>query len=273
MNFDWDDLRHFLALAERQSLAAAAEAMRSSPVTVMRRVKSLEDALGATLFIRRRDGHRLTESGSVLLNIARDAQIMLNTAADAVAARNDREAGEVRIATTEIAANHILLPALPAFLAAHPEIAIRIDSGPGVADLLESEAAVALRFNRPLTGDFVIRRLGGLRFSCYATEAAREDCGIVWTGDFEGIAIDRAIRLIGYRRTVGLDSFAGHLAACRSGLGAAILPDFVAQRFAELRRLGDGPTLDAWLVVSAQHRKTRRVQLVASFVAEAFDTA
>ena len=58
--YDWEDLRHFLALGQTLNLGRAAALVGGSHVTVSRRVRSLEMALDATLFVRRCDGHRLT---------------------------------------------------------------------------------------------------------------------------------------------------------------------------------------------------------------------
>ena len=52
----WNDLRYFLAVAERGSPLSAGRAMRVSQTTVARRIAALEQALGLPLFDRRQAG-------------------------------------------------------------------------------------------------------------------------------------------------------------------------------------------------------------------------
>jgi DNA-binding transcriptional LysR family regulator len=63
---EWDDLKHFLAVARCGSLTEAARGLKSSPATVGRRVAALEDQLGIRLFDRKLTGYSLTESGEAI---------------------------------------------------------------------------------------------------------------------------------------------------------------------------------------------------------------
>jgi DNA-binding transcriptional LysR family regulator len=61
--FDWDDLKHLLALARHQSTIAAARALGVDQSTVHRRLTELERCLGAPLVHRHSLGYRLTALG------------------------------------------------------------------------------------------------------------------------------------------------------------------------------------------------------------------
>src|SRR5215207_8893919 len=61
--FDWNDLRHFLAVARTGSMNAAARSLGVDSSTVQRRVAALEKAIGRTLVERRPDGYALTAQG------------------------------------------------------------------------------------------------------------------------------------------------------------------------------------------------------------------
>lgn len=63
---DWDDFKHFLAVARAGSLTGAARTLKSSPPTVGRRVTALEKKLGTRLFARRQSGYALTEGGELI---------------------------------------------------------------------------------------------------------------------------------------------------------------------------------------------------------------
>src|SRR6185503_16668797 len=69
-SFDWNDLRHFLAVAGNDSTTAAARVLGVSQSTVHRRLAELERCLGQELFIRHSGGIRLSEFGQHLQPMA-----------------------------------------------------------------------------------------------------------------------------------------------------------------------------------------------------------
>ena len=68
---DFRHLRAFIAVAEESSVTKAAARLHISQPPLSRHIRQLEDELGITLFIRHRQGVRLTESGSALLEKAK----------------------------------------------------------------------------------------------------------------------------------------------------------------------------------------------------------
>jgi DNA-binding transcriptional LysR family regulator len=69
--FDWDDLRHFAALADAGSLSAAARRLRVEHATVARRVAALEATAGVKLVDRRSGRYVLTPDGQRVADHAR----------------------------------------------------------------------------------------------------------------------------------------------------------------------------------------------------------
>src|SRR5262245_9460417 len=69
----WNWLPAFRAVAEHESIHAAAAALCLSPSALSRTVRLLEDALGVRLFERLGNRLKLTSIGEQLLSIARDA--------------------------------------------------------------------------------------------------------------------------------------------------------------------------------------------------------
>src|SRR5262249_40270964 len=68
--FDWNDLRHFLAVARHGSTLAAARALSLSQSTVHRRLDELEKQIGRPIVVRQPTGYRLTDFGRDLLPMA-----------------------------------------------------------------------------------------------------------------------------------------------------------------------------------------------------------
>ena len=97
--FDWNDLRHFLAVARAGSTLAGAEALKVNQTTVARRIAALERSLGAKLFDRAQSGYRLTELGHELLPAAERLEIEAATVTRLVEQRSRRLAGTIRVTT------------------------------------------------------------------------------------------------------------------------------------------------------------------------------
>ncbi|HRO05024.1 MAG TPA: LysR family transcriptional regulator, partial [Terricaulis sp.] len=74
MQYDWDDLRLFLAATRAGTLAGAGARLGVDAATVGRRLARLETALRSTLFVRSPSGIQLTAAGSRLMAAALEAE-------------------------------------------------------------------------------------------------------------------------------------------------------------------------------------------------------
>ena len=108
--FDWQDLKHFVALARTGSLSAAARELGCDHATVGRRVAALEQALGLRLIVRLPRSTPLTQDGQAIAGLAAEIE-----AQSQAIARHARSAGAtpqagVRISAPPSIAAHILAP-------------------------------------------------------------------------------------------------------------------------------------------------------------------
>ena len=281
--YDWEDLRHFLALGKTLNLGRAAALTGGSQVTVSRRVRSLESALDATLFVRRRDGHQLTPAGRALMTLAADAAHVLDGVSAAVGGVDTRKQGRVRIATTEVGANWMLLPGLARFAARYPEIRLEIDASPQALDLTLDSETLALRFQRPAAGHYVVQRLGNVPYAVYGVPGLLASCDaaqvtecsgvpyIGWAGPFGEIALARWLRSVFAPKApcLSLTTLHGQIGAARAGIGLIGLPIFVGRQFDDLQQLerpNHAFSLEAWLVVPSQTHRAGRIRTVSDFV-------
>ena len=95
-NWQWDDVRFFLAVARAGGLSAAARMLGVGHVTVGRRVALLEKRLGVTLLNRTPDGFAMTSAGQAILQ---QCTAMESAALDierAAAGRDSLVTGSVR---------------------------------------------------------------------------------------------------------------------------------------------------------------------------------
>lgn len=137
-----DFLRGFEAVARRHSFTLAAEELFLTQSALSRQVKALEEALGAPLFERRHRALALTPAGSVF---HQEVVAALRSIA-AAAERFDARVDALRVTTTVSFASLWMIPRLPAFRAAHPEVEVYLSANDRTVDLERGEVDVAIRY-------------------------------------------------------------------------------------------------------------------------------
>ena len=100
-NFDWNDLRSFLAVARSGRLTVAAARLQLDHTTLSRRIGGLEHALKAKLFDRSPSGYTLTEQGRRLLPVAEEMERLALGASELVGGSATAVEGTVRIGSPE----------------------------------------------------------------------------------------------------------------------------------------------------------------------------
>lgn len=126
-------LRYVVAAAERGSFRRAAMALDIQQSAVSRRIRDLEDELGAALFIRHHGGVHLTHAGQQFLVRARRALHQVGRAAGDVGSCGRGEVGTIRIGIFTSLASGFLSDLLRAYVAANPIVRPDlIEGGPSV---------------------------------------------------------------------------------------------------------------------------------------------
>ena len=83
-DFNWNDLRAFLAVARTGRLTAASARVGADHTTVARRIAALEGGIGARLFDRSPAGYVLTAHGERLMPTAEKIESLALLAASEV---------------------------------------------------------------------------------------------------------------------------------------------------------------------------------------------
>lgn len=123
----------FEAVARCGSTVAAAAELGLTHGAVSRRVRSLEDHLGASLFGRGRGGRLVpTEAGEALARAARQAFGILADAAAEAGSNTQRRV--VRVSTTASFAALWLLPRLPRFRVRYPAFEVWLSETQGLVE-------------------------------------------------------------------------------------------------------------------------------------------
>lgn len=243
-----DDMSLFLSVAEHDGLSGAARATGVPLPTLSRRMARLEQQTGRRLFLRGREGYRLTAEGRAL---AREAQGLA-----AISDRLERwVTGEqakprIRITAGSWTTRHLAREIgrvwapqdgwMPEFLASN-----------ALFDIARREADIGVRNRRPDHPWLAGRRT---RQITYAVYAAREDVtGFVSLG--EGMADTPSERWLRMTHPEGIVTTASTgliaLDLARSGFGRIVMPCFAGDLEAGLIRIGApiaALTHEEWLV-------------------------
>lgn len=140
--YDWDDLRHFIAVARFESLTAASQRLGVDAATVGRRIARLEAALKSTLFVRSRKGFHLTASGGRLFDAALNAEAAMEVVSQA--GERDVVGGTVRLSVAEGFGTTIVAPALPALREQMPRLRIELAAQSGFLSSSKREVDIAV---------------------------------------------------------------------------------------------------------------------------------
>lgn len=281
---DWNDLKYFLEVARGGSLTRAADVLRVSQSTVGRRIAELESRLATRLFARHQTGYFLTDEGRELLGRAEAAEDNMLAFERGASGLAPAVSGIVRLATTENLATDLVIPALPRFVARHPQLRLEIVTTTATVELGRRDADLALRVVRPSQGNLKMRRLGEMTHGVYghrdylARHPARDGDPLagraVVTWD-EAHAHLPAARWLAQRApdahiVLATSTLRAQIAAVRAGLGLAVLPDFLATDPDFVRVLAPDEVFSdgIWLVMHADLAASNRVRAVADFLAE-----
>ncbi|USI71552.1 LysR family transcriptional regulator [Sphingomonas morindae] len=128
-NIELRHLRYFLAAAEYGSFRKASLALAVQESSVSRRIRDLEDQLGASLFRRHNGGVHLTLAGQKFLPQARAAMKHLGDGVEDVSAIGRSESGRIRVGIFSSLASGFLCELFQAFDADRTGVHVAFSDG------------------------------------------------------------------------------------------------------------------------------------------------
>lgn len=290
MAIDWDKLRIFHNVAEAGSFTHAGEALGLSQSAVSRQISGLEDSLGVILFHRHARGLVMTEQGEMLHATTRDVFGRLALIEGQLVDTRDKAEGPLNITVSEFLGTHWLVPMMPAFHRAYPDIQLTMMLDDRVLNLGMREADVALRLFQPNQPDLVQRHLARVPLRLYAHESYLADRPAPARAEelrhhtlivFPDSAVPPYPNPNWMLAAAGIDSRAPNLTFCNSvsamltlvqgGYGIAGLPRALAQKIPGLVEiLGHDLHQEAELffVYPEVRRHSRRIELFRDFLVQ-----
>ena len=141
-----NSLRAFEAFARHGGMTAAAAELCVTHGAVSRQVRTLQETLGVALVVGPRHRLTLTPAGAELAGRLSTA---FSAIGDAVVAARAGDHREIEISCLGTFALKWLIPRLPGFLAAHPEIRVRMSESHSSVDFARDRFDGAIRILNP----------------------------------------------------------------------------------------------------------------------------
>ena len=265
MRFDLTDLRLFCDVVDAGSITAGAEKSALALAAASTRVRGMEDALGAALLIRSRQGVTPTEAGRTLIRHARAMLAQSARLREDLSAYAGGMSGEVRLLANTNAVTEFLPEALSAFLASHPHISVDLEErlsdeimgliAEGVADvgIVAGTVDVGALATYPFRCDrFVVVTALGHPLAEYTSVHFAQVL------DYDFVGLDRAASLQRFlagkaaregrplRLRVQLRSFDAVCRLVECGVGVGVVPQTTAARAAKTMALAVTDLADDW---------------------------
>lgn len=274
---DWEDLKAALALARAGSVRQAARGLGVSHSTVLRRLRSLEKAMGVRLFQRTADGYEATPAGQDVFDTATRLEETVLGLERRVTGRDFRLSGPVRVTLPGPFAP-LVLPILGDFAREHSGIEVTVSLDEHYVDLAHRAADVAIRAAPAPPPDLVGHRVCLAGVAVYgAADYLRDKTNrrleeLDWVGwdasstmyfaewTRKNAPAERVVLRVSAGREVQ--------AAVDAGVGVAITASALGEVLPNWRRVVRVPeaAVPLWVLTHRDLRTTTRVRVLRDFV-------
>ncbi len=272
----WEGFAELVAVVDCGGFSAAARVLGVSKSHVSQQVSRLEERLNTRLLHRTTRKLSLTETGSLYYAHARQVVEELEAADAAVTSLQQEVKGELRIAAPHLIGEAVLVPALAAFTARHPQLQVDLHLAGHQVDLVEQRFDLAIQMGAVARGSHIRRPLARTRFHVVASpdylaaygspqepsELAGHRClQFVAEGFHKPWRFHGRQGVIDVKINPSWRSNSGHVLrlAAEAGQGLAYLPDYYLQQALDAGRLRvvleEWPAVEREIVALCQHRR------------------
>lgn len=279
-SIDWESIRTFAAYIECGSYSGAARELGVTHATISRRIRLLETLCNGTLSIRRGDEIELTALGASIMETATEMAKNSDHLTRKLASHDDQTEGTLRIACTEAFGSIFLTPRLPLLFERWPTLSIELSTNHHPVSLAKRDADLGIRFARPEADELIARRLGSISYYLCGSENylhtlqgnIKDAQYICYDGGVPDIPerVWRDSELRPEKIRFKSNSLIAQWNAARTGIGLALLPEYLIN--AELKLAVAEPILsrDAWAVFHRDLKHLRRLRLALEWIESCF---
>ncbi|MDD9900150.1 MAG: LysR family transcriptional regulator [Alphaproteobacteria bacterium] len=277
MNFDWDDMRVFLALARHSTFSAAAKALDVNYTTVARRIRHLEGQLDVRLFEQGTDGYTLTPEAETVITAVENVEADFLSISRKLTGSQAEVRGELTVTFSTSVGQVLVLPHMAAFMQAYPDIRLRLLSTSEMYTLGTQQADIALRVTKNPPEHLIGQNIASVASALYGpvnSSTIGPLLSLTRTQDEQ--VQDLLKKQPQLKPGPQLSNWGALRDAILSGMGIGILPCFIGDSDKALKRL-DTDIVDnnvaLWLLSHPDYKNTARVQVFRRFFAEKLKAA
>lgn len=283
---NWEMLKSFLAVIKNGSLSGAARELGATQPTIGRHIKSLEEALNRSLFVRSREGLAPTNEALDLLPHAETMAGALAALVRTASGEEKEETGSVRLAASEIMGVEILPGILMKFHQHHPKISIELVISNKIENILQRDADIAVRMVRPTQAALIAKKIGESPIGLFAHKDYLAKHGKPATpADLKEHTIigpDRDVDILRHIAQQGLpnsredfkfrsDNQIAQLALLKSGVGIGGAQISLARKdenLVHILKREISIPMEIWLVMHEDLKSTKRIRILFDFLAQ-----
>src|SRR5947208_1542055 len=265
VRFDLADLSLFRHVVEAGSITHGAERAHLALAAASTRIRNMEQALGAPLLVRSRQGVLPTQAGRTLLAHARAILRQAERLREDLGAYAGGLAGQIRVLSNTNALTEFLPEALSSFLSTHPHVGVDLEErlsdeivgliAEGVADIgvvagtvdpgrLETFPYRTDRFVLVVTRDHALARRAKISF---AEVLDYDFVGLDRASALQRFLADKATRAgRSIRLRIQLRSFDGVCRLVARNVGVGIVPETTARWAAKTMAIHAVQLTDPW---------------------------
>lgn len=274
----WDDFRYFLAVVNHGSFSVAAKALGVNHSTVSRRIQALEERHGVRLLERTRSGYHTTEAGASIVEVLEEANEQLLKASRVLLGQDARLEGKIKLTMPHDLFESLMVAPIREFRDQNPAIQLELSVTPGLRNLANREADIAVRFT-PSPPDYLVGKcITRLQHGIYVRKglAIEDETPIILWGGDTTMPSWASEHFTKPHFALRVDDLASMHAAVKAGIGVARLPCFFpdAYRDPEVVRLRIEQSRSDWGVWLLSHvdlRHTARINHCKAFLHAALD--
>ncbi|MFA5682565.1 MAG: LysR family transcriptional regulator [Hydrogenophaga sp.] len=159
----------FAKVVRLNGISRAARVLSMPKATISRGLSRLEESLGVRLFERSSRGMRLTEAGERISVHCQRVVDEVEEAKSAIGSAQTVMSGRLRIASPLTFGRSFLSPALPKFLARHPQLRVEVELTNRLVDPTEENFDLVVRLGPLADSSLVAKPLGPVYYAACAS--------------------------------------------------------------------------------------------------------
>lgn len=284
MDWNWDHIRYFLALAEQGTLSQSARVLGVSHSTVLRRIRRLESVLKTALFDHTSSGYTLTAAGQKLHSEALSMRSTMSAISREISGIDSQMQGDVVITTTDTIARYIAPKLIAKLSETYASLNFSLIMANNLSDLDSRDVDIAIRTCKHPPENLIGRQVAQIKFDVVASSAYLKKYTIdTFPADTRGhqfISPDESYNTAPFYQwlhsridqscsVTTVNNFLSAAALAKEGLGIAVLPSYVLRAEKNLVSLSGEERIcsnDLWVLSHPGSRNTEKIRVVRQFL-------